>query len=73
LSLAISNTPGVLVFVVVGFMIGSSIGSIGRVSSTLSDEVAAQIETNINMIESKQAELESLNNEKSELETMVNN
>gem|GEM_PF-4749247 len=73
MSLAISNTPGVLVFVVVGFMIGSSIGSIGRVSSTLSDEVAAQIETNINMIESKQAELESLNNEKSELETMVNN
>lgn len=61
-----------IIIIFVGFILGGTIGSTGRVSSTFTDEVNYQIESNMKLIESKQEELESLKNKKTELEAAIN-
>lgn len=61
-----------IIAILVGFMIGGNLGSIGRVATSQVDEVKYQIESNAKSVDSKQAELESLLNKKSELEAIIN-
>ena len=62
-----------IIAVVLGFIIGGFIGSTGKVSTALSDEVTANIAENRKTIEIKQGQLETLQEKKIELEGMLNN
>lgn len=55
------------------FIIGGSIGSVGKVSITEVKNVENQIDINAKIIEDKQKELDNLNIKNSELQLYINN
>lgn len=57
-----------IIVVFIGVLIGSSIGGIGKVSTSKVNEINKQIEDNMETIESKEKELEVFQNKKTELE-----
>ncbi|MGG7058351.1 hypothetical protein ACQPUY_02035 [Clostridium nigeriense] len=59
--------------IIIGIILGNSIGSINRVDYSLSTEINSKIEENKKIIESKQDELENLNSKKIQLESYLNN
>lgn len=62
-----------MIVVILALGIGSLIGSIGKVGSTSANEVKNDIEAKSKDLENKQAELDSLINEKAKLETYIKN
>lgn len=62
-----------IIVVFIGILIGSSIGGIGKVSTSTVDEINVKIESNKKDIKSKEAEIELLQNKKKELEASLGN
>ena len=57
-----------LIIIFIGFFIGGSIGSIGRVSSTLSEQIIYEINRSVNENENKKSQIENLKDKKHNLE-----
>lgn len=62
-----------IIVIFIGILIGSSIGGIGKVSTSTVDEINMQIEDNTKAIKDKEAELEVLQNKKVKLEESLSN
>ena len=62
-----------IIVIFIGILIGSSIGGIGKVSTSTVDEINMQIEDNAKVIKDKEAELKVLQNKKIELEESLSN
>lgn len=62
-----------IIVIFIGILIGSSIGGIGKVSTSTVDEINMQIEDNTKVIKDKEAELKVLQNKKIELEESLSN
>lgn len=62
-----------IIVIFIGILIGSSIGGIGKVSTSTVDEINMQIKDNTKVIKDKEAELKVLQNKKIELEESLSN
>lgn len=62
-----------IIVIFIGILMGSSIGGIGKVSTATVNEINMQIENNTKTIKDKEAELEVLQNKKTELEKSLRN
>lgn len=62
-----------IIVVFIGILIGSSIGGIGKVPTSIVYEINMQIEANTKAIESKEEALEVLQNKRTELEASLSN
>lgn len=62
-----------IIVIFIGILMGSSIGGIGKVSTSTVDEINMQIEDNTKVIKDKEAELEILQSKKIELEESLIN
>lgn len=63
----------VFVTIIIGIIVGNSIGSIDKVDYSLYNEITLQIEEDKKIIESKKDELEILNSKKHQLESYLKN
>lgn len=62
-----------IIAVIIGILVGSGIGGIGTVSSSLSDSITNEIQQNDLTLQSKQSELKELNKSIEDLEKLIKN